>query len=113
MAQIPPPTELIRQEIERLKAELPKQDLYTTIGADSICATKRYDELLSFIDSLPKETVTDCNELEEEVKKYINDNWEYEHSNENAPLYLYDFSDKDLLGVARHFAKWGAEHFKK
>ena len=48
-------TELIRQEIERLKAELPKQDLYTTVGADSICVAKRYDELLSSIDSLPKE----------------------------------------------------------
>lgn len=59
------------------------------------------------------ETVTDCNELEEEVKKYINDNWECEHSNENAPLYLYDFSDKDLLDAACHFAKWGAEHLKK
>lgn len=67
-------------------------------------------DIAKWADLEEEETVTDCNELEEEVKKYINDNWEYDHPNENAPLYLYDFSDKDLLDAARHFAKWGADH---
>ena len=58
------------------------------------------------------ETVTDCYQLEEEVKKYINDNWEYGYPPENVPLCLYVFSNKDVLDAARHFAKWGAEHLK-
>ena len=61
----------------------------------------------------PLETVTDCHHLEDEVKKYINDNWEYGYPPENVPLCLYIFSNKDVLDAARHFAKWGAEHLEK
>lgn len=51
-----------------------------------------------------EETVTDCNELlEDEINKYINTTWS---GGEKV-------CKKHIEVIARHFAKWGAEHLKK
>lgn len=44
------------------------------------------------------ETVMDCDNLEEEIKRYNRELWD---------------RDTTLSDVARYFAKWGAEHLKK
>lgn len=46
-----------------------------------------------------------CEELEEEVKRYYSDNFDY-ISSDQPTLSI-------LTNIARHFAKWGAEHAKK
>lgn len=60
------------------------------------------------------ETVTDRNELEEEIDNYIGNHFS------EAPdgVLLSDASRMelaitDVAPMARHFAKWGAEHLKK
>lgn len=59
-------TELIRQEIERLKEEL--KDKTEWIGTPA--AVWAYCKVLAFIDSLPKEKEID---LDEEIAKYWKD----------------------------------------
>lgn len=51
--------QIIRTEIERRRKELPPPDLKTTVGADSIRMNKLYEELLSFIDSMPEDLVSE------------------------------------------------------
>lgn len=58
--------EKIRAEIERRKNELPEQDVHTTVGADSIRMAAIYDDLLSFLDTLPELPEG----LEEAAKEY-------------------------------------------
>ena len=50
--------EKIKAEIERRIAELPPQDLHTTVGAESIRNKSMLDSILHFIDSLPEEPVS-------------------------------------------------------
>lgn len=59
-------------------------------------------KLLSFLSTLESEKPM---ELEEEVKRYYSDNFEY-LSSDQPTLSI-------LTNIARHFAKWGAEHLKK
>lgn len=51
-------------------------------------------------------------ELEEEMKRFIDAHYHTRFDetleNGNDPLTVFDFED-----IARHFAKWGAEHLKK
>ena len=50
------------------------------------------------------ETVTDCDELEREIERYI------------APIHADEIKYEPFTSIeecARHFAKWGAEHLKK
>lgn len=66
----------------------------------------RYDELPYSIiekwaDLEEDETVTDCNELETEIERYI------------APIHADEIKYEPFTSIeecARHFAKWGAEH---
>lgn len=87
----------IRAEIERQEAivygyALRRED-YRHLGA-----IMAYDDLLSFLDTLESEKPMNQDGLEEEINRYYSDNF-YE---------LPPFSIIDEL--ARHFAKWGAEH---
>ena len=66
--------QIIRTWIEKRRKELPTFDLKTTVGADSIIMNRLYEELLSFIDSMPEDLVSEG--LEEAATNYA-DNEEY------------------------------------
>lgn len=44
--------------------------------------------------------------LEEEIREFVEQEWDGLHDNDGNPLYTADY----LEYIARHFAKWGAEH---
>jgi hypothetical protein len=83
--------EQIRAEIER------RLSWRITLEARSA-----YNNILRFLDTLPEQPVGG---LEEEVKRYYADNFDY-ISSEQPTLSI-------LTNIARHFAEWGAEHLKR
>ena len=93
-------TELIRQEIERRIGAM-----YNFSEGYSALNTCR--ELLDFIDKLPKESVTDCHRLEDE----IDSEWaKCKPIDEGMGLESAIIVNEQFDDIARHFAKWGAEH---
>ena len=89
----------IRAEIERLAKSI---DNATGDFAEGRRLEQRI--ILAFLDTL-EEPVSDCHDLEEEVKRYYSENFSYITS-DNPTLSI-------LTNIARHFAEWGAEHLKK
>lgn len=61
------------------------------------------EELLSFLDTLESEKPMNQEELEKELDRYLHGEFQ-QTAGGNFNNYLQ---------VARHFAKWGAEHLKK
>lgn len=60
-------------EIERLKAQLIRGACSAQIEMETNCKDEAYNEVLSFIYSLPDEPVSE--DLEKEVKKYFQGQW--------------------------------------
>lgn len=98
--------ELLQKEIERqimgiikkqdANPDMPKYRWYLYEGMK-----EAFNDIGDFIDTLPDEPVTDCHDLEDEIKKFIEE-YGYERG-----------EDKLLIAiVARHFAQWGADHFR-
>lgn len=54
------------------------------------------------------ETVMDCDDLEEEIERYSKETLAIKFPTTNI-----ECIKADIKHVARHFAKWGAEHLKK
>lgn len=82
-----------------------KYYLYTMFGAKEI----PIDEIKKWADLEEDETVTDCNQystVEEELDAFIKSGKAIKE--ENCGFYTTTYFDR--LKVARHFAKWGAEH---
>lgn len=65
-----------------------------------------FSHILRWADLEEDETVTDCNELEEEIQR------ELEKLGGGYGGWNDGFRDEDLKDFARYFAKWGAEHLK-
>ena len=91
----------IRAEIERLKA-----DMYSRKGHCKRTGLERimykvaaYNEVLTFIDSLPAETASSEVDLEKEIRNYDS------YLDESGLTVTLD-------AIARHFAEWGAEHLR-
>lgn len=106
--------ELIRQEVERLfekyqeleyRAErdcddYDDDDIAFYQGKRKVC-----HEILSFLDTLPDEPVTDCHDLEEEIKEQIYDR--FYDLNGIAVIGTSGYAEvKDMEYIARHFAEW-------
>lgn len=91
--------ELIRAEIERLKSKYRHNGLWTSSFQSDLAMAKieSMNELLSFIDTLPDEPISEY--LEEAAVSYCFDN-----GLNLSPMVATDF--------ARHFAEWGAEHLR-
>ena len=49
--------------------------------------------------------------LEEEIGSYMSNKWRFGCITPITPVVLPNFTTEDLKECARHFAKWGAEHF--
>ena len=60
--------ELIKQEIGRLRQKLPWGCCSSQISMECNCKNEAYDEILSFINSLPEESVN--NDLEKMAEQY-------------------------------------------
>lgn len=86
-----------------------KYYLYTMFGAKEI----PIDEIKKWADLEEDETVTDCNELEEEIDCVINDLEGFVIKSPDGELVTHTTTIECLKNFARHFAKWGAEHLKK
>ena len=100
----------IKAEIERRIKELNK-DKYISADAQ-VCRTRELNYLLRFISTLESEKPMQEG-LEEEIERYLSTEWELDEDlNKDAPIYIYDCTWDDLKILARHFAKWGAEHFR-
>lgn len=69
-----------------------------------------YYKLVRWADLEEDETVTDCNELEKEINNYFK-YWTEDECTGAACHYQY-VNLNDCRAIARHFAKWGAEHLK-
>lgn len=89
--------EKIRAEIERRIDIIKPKPGQGFILCEQI--TKQLKDLLSFLSDLEKEEKP-IEGLEEEISRYLRE----ECSNDDEP---------SISEVARHFAKWGAEHAKK
>ena len=130
--------ELIRAEIERRKGYISvthfAEDLLSfldTLPDESEQPTRGYDEAYlnekiakaskswegvdvdKFMDEVRgREPVTDCHDLEEEIKEQIYER--FYDLNGIAVIGTSGYAEvKDMEDIARHFAEWGAEHLKK
>lgn len=94
--------EIIKTEIERLKAvqfkRIQEGDL---VDAEPYDKNEAYNELLSFLDTLESEKPMEG--LEEEIDRIVKCEKEFMNFQCRSQLIAY---------IARHFAKWGAEHFR-
>lgn len=79
---------LIKAEIERLKSSLPWGSCASQISMECDCKDEAYNEVLSFIDSLEEDPVSE--DLEKEIQRYYNE---------------MD-GDCRYMQTARHFARW-------
>lgn len=110
----------IRAEVERLKMEYDKESIFRTVRGDT--AREVFGKLLSFIDSIPEEPISegienelerfayslphsatggspkgvDCKSVEARTKYGVRHAWSYEK----------------VMVIARHFAEWGRNHFE-
>lgn len=99
----------IRAEIERLESK-------NNCGTSEFIEAKRiaYNQVKKVLDSIPKQVKRPSRDqvgtkfavegLEEEVKRYYADNFDY-ISSEQPTLSI-------LTNIARHFAEWGAKQVK-
>lgn len=71
-----------------------------------------YGAIEKWADLEEDETVTDNNSLEEEIKSYFQGYWPGTETEEQCNTDLH-FTPLAILRLAKHFAKWGAEHLKK
>lgn len=96
----------IKAEIERRISTLsiPQYKCEYNIGK-----VEGLNELLSFLDTLPEEP---DKSLEEEIKNYFQGYWPGTETAEQCNTDLH-FTPSAIIRLARHFAKWGAEHAKK
>lgn len=92
--------ELIRAEIERLKSKYRHNGLWTSSFQSDLAMAKieSMNELLSFLDTLPDESITSCNELAEAAEKYA----------DGPECSWVGTSALEQAFIAG--AKWGAEH---
>ena len=105
--------ELIRAEIERLKSKYRHNGLWTSSFQSDLAMAKieSMNELLSFLDTMPDEPVTDCHDLEKEIKEQIYER--FYDLNGIAVIGTSGYAEvKDMEDIARHFAEWGAEHLR-
>ena len=68
-----------------------------------------YGAIEKWADLEEDEPVTDCHELEEEIEERI----EFYIGEKCEGKWKWDECYNIINDVARHFAKWGAEHLKK
>lgn len=68
-----------------------------------------FGDIIKWADLEEDETVTDCHQLEEELDAFLKSGKAIKE--ENCGTYTTTYIDP--LKVARHFAKWGAEHLKR
>ena len=97
--------------IEKIRAEVERrangEQVYNSEDAEfgyKSCAR----ELLSILSDLEKEEKP-SEGLEEEIREFVEQEWDGLHDNDGNPLYTADY----LEYIARHFAKWGAEHARE
>jgi len=105
--------QLIRQEIEKEMSLLDRTNTYDIGRLDEL------NHLSLFIDSLPEESGCEVNcttkdeDLEEEIKNYIKDNF----FGSGSIGFLSnrtkgELDSVDVANIARHFAEWGRNHFE-
>ena len=82
--------ELIKQEIKSYKESMKGLEPHSDFRRGQITA---YNQIMQFIDSLPKEPVSE--DLEEEIDRYYSD-W----------LFDDDTIYEDMRDICRHFAEW-------
>lgn len=102
--------------IAKIKAEIERLRKNNDISEDE-CAQYEYDvacgydmalnDALSILSALESEEQT-CKGFEEEFRRFIKKEKE-EEPDGSLPFY----GDYGIYRIARHFAKWGAEHLKK
>lgn len=98
--------ELIRQEIERMH----QQSVIAAVGNETDWLRSRIGTLvdvMDFLDTLPDESITTCNELEEAAEKYARDEWAG-YVDEDT-WYL----EEKTCSAFKAGAEWGAEYLKK
>lgn len=103
----------IREEVERLyNQSLADEKRQVERGLECVAnvsygKSKACKELLSFINSMQEETVSE--DLEKEIQDYYNSRREYSgRYNAVIPVYRHQ-----LIDIARHFANWQKQQIKK
>lgn len=107
----------IRAEIERLQPNAPKPGNMKSVDAKvAMQVHARLNKLLSFLSDLEKSLtakVANGEELNWEIEKYFT-GWEDDSEYGQALMRNGACAGVDeCKDIARHFAKWGAEHLKK
>ena len=83
--------------IEKIKAEIERRSNSTS----DTTTGRELDEILSFLSTLESEK-----QIQDELEKEINRLWESFADEMEGPHNLFDIYAR----LARHFAKWGADH---
>lgn len=91
--------ELIKQEIESCKESMKGLEPHSDFRRGQITA---YNQIMQFINSLPEEPVK--KELGDEIDRYLSSD-DFELSEKAGTGMAY-------ADIARHFAKWGRNHFE-
>ena len=89
--------------IEKIRAEIERRITDNTFGAKL-----ELIDILAWLDTLEK-SEKPSEGLEEEIREFVEQEWDGLHDNDGNPLYTADY----LEYIARHFAKWGAERQKE
>ena len=108
-------TEKIRTEIVR-RREVSALNILSgklEVVQKHLCLKEVYENLLSFIDSLPKETVTDCHQLEEEIDRAIDDLEGVAEKDADGMLIAHLTLIEHLKDFARHFFELGRLNARK
>ena len=99
----------MNREVEKIRKEIERRKKEYCNGLDAV--TELYDSLLSFIDSLQEEPVSE--ELEEELTNYFNKFKGLESSNWNWRIDSVNIHSGGLLDFARHFVEWQKQKMMK
>ena len=93
--------------IQQIKAEVDRQAKSIDTATGDFAEGRRMEQriILSFLSDLEK-SEKPIEGLEEEIREFVEQEWDGLHDNDGNPLYTADY----LEYIARHFARWGAGH---
>lgn len=104
--------ELMREKIDSFYAEY-KAKFHQNGDSYHMGIIDGLDMAERILDTMPDEPVTDFHDLEEEIDLYMEKNYDYNSEYDTlTPNDGFFFSPCHFRNLARHFAKWGADHLR-
>jgi hypothetical protein len=99
----------LKSKIEGLKSNLIHGACSSQIAMETCCKEEAYNEVISLLDSLQEEPVSE--DLEVELNKYIKDHFtidkeQLDRFGIEEKDYMYSMDRSDMLALVEHFTNW-------